>query len=180
MIVGLRPEDFEDASLVGERNRGLTFKTNIDVLESMGSEYYAYFVVESERVSSSELEELAADAGAGDLSQGHGGTQIVARLDADSKVKQGQDQELWFDTSHLHLFDPESGRSLLSAEHGGRLGRAAWPVRAARRHGHQAAPEAGRCPSRARPACPASTRSTTSCAPAAGRRWPAWPPGCAG
>ncbi len=122
VIVGLRPEDFEDASLVGERTHGITFKTHIDVLESMGSEYYAYFVVESERVSSSELEELAADAGGGDLSQGHGGTQIVARLEAASKVKQGQDQELWYDTAHLHLFDPESGRSLLSSEHGGGSG----------------------------------------------------------
>ena len=60
MIAGLRPEHFEDASLVGDRSRGVTFKAKIDVLESMGSEFYAYFVVESERVSSSELEELAA------------------------------------------------------------------------------------------------------------------------
>ena len=31
---------------------GITFTAKIDVLESMGSEFYAYFVVESERVSS--------------------------------------------------------------------------------------------------------------------------------
>jgi multiple sugar transport system ATP-binding protein len=123
VIVGLRPEDFEDASLVRDRNHGLTFKSKIDVLESMGSEFYAYFVVESERVSSSELEELAQDSGAAGLSQSHGeGSQIVARLDAASKAKQGEDLELWFDTNHLHLFDPESGRSLLSSEHGGGSG----------------------------------------------------------
>ncbi|MDQ1460489.1 MAG: multiple sugar transport system ATP-binding protein [Actinomycetota bacterium] len=123
VIVGLRPEDFEDASLVRDRNHGLTFKSKIDVLESMGSEFYAYFVVESERVSSSELEELAQDSGAAGLSQSHGeGSQIVARLDAASKAKQGEDLELWFDTNHLHLFDPESGRSLLSSEQGGGSG----------------------------------------------------------
>jgi multiple sugar transport system ATP-binding protein len=114
VIVGLRPEDFEDASLVGERSRGVTFKAKIDVLESMGSEYYAYFVVESERVASRELEELASDAGSADLPQQEG-NQIVARLDAASNVKLGQEAELWFNCEHLHLFDPESGRSLLSA-----------------------------------------------------------------
>jgi multiple sugar transport system ATP-binding protein len=118
VIAGLRPEDFEDAGLVGDRGSGITFKTKIDVLESMGSEYYAYFVVESERVSSAELEELAQDTGAAELSQTHGGSQIVARLEAASTVKQGQEHELWFNTSHLHLFDPDSGRSLLAAENG--------------------------------------------------------------
>ena len=54
--------------MVGDRSRGMTFKAKIDVLESMGSEYYAYFDVEAERVSSAELEEIARDAGAGDLS----------------------------------------------------------------------------------------------------------------
>ena len=47
--------------------RGVTFTAKIDVLESMGSEFYAYFVLESEKVSSRELEELAQDAGAADL-----------------------------------------------------------------------------------------------------------------
>ncbi|MBV9837238.1 MAG: sn-glycerol-3-phosphate ABC transporter ATP-binding protein UgpC [Solirubrobacterales bacterium] len=114
VIVGLRPEDFEDASLVGDRSRGTTFRAKIDVLESMGAEYYAYFVVESERVSSAELEELAQDAGAADLPHSHEGSQVVARLDAASKVRQGEELELWFNSWHLHLFDADSGQSLLA------------------------------------------------------------------
>jgi multiple sugar transport system ATP-binding protein len=112
VIAGLRPEDFEDASLVSDKSRGTTFTTQIDVLESMGAEFYAYFAVESERVSSAELEELAHDAGAADLPHSHEGTQVVARLDAASKAKQGEELELWFNAWHLHLFDPESGKSL--------------------------------------------------------------------
>ena len=112
VIVGLRPEDFEDASLVSDRSRGVTFTAKIDVLESMGSEFYAYFNLESERVSSSELEELAHDAGAADLPTQEG-SQVVARLDAASEVRQGQDAELWFNSEHLHLFDPETGATLL-------------------------------------------------------------------
>jgi multiple sugar transport system ATP-binding protein len=117
IVAGLRPEDFEDASLVSDAARGHTFKTKIDVLEAMGSEYYAYFMLEAERVSSSELDEIAQDAGAADLPQSER-SQIVARLDAASRVRQGQEIELWFNTDHLHLFDLESGRSLLSSAGG--------------------------------------------------------------
>jgi multiple sugar transport system ATP-binding protein len=116
VIAGLRPEHFEDASLVADRSRGVTFKAKIDVLESMGSEFYAYFVVEAENVSSRELEELAADAGGADLPSAQGGVQITTRLSAESRVRQGAEAELWFDSTHLQLFDLESGRSLLARD----------------------------------------------------------------
>jgi multiple sugar transport system ATP-binding protein len=114
-IVGLRPEDFEDAALVQDKSSGITFRTKIEVLESMGSEFYAYFNVDSEKVSSRELEELANDAGAADLPSQEG-SQVVARLEAASRVRQGQEAELWFNTDHLHLFNPENGQSLLAPD----------------------------------------------------------------
>ena len=112
VIAGLRPEDFEDAALVQDRSRGTTFTARIDVLESMGSEFYAYFALESEKVDSAELDEIARDAGAAALPN-DGGTQVVARLDAASGVRQRQELELWFNSEHLHLFDSETGQSLL-------------------------------------------------------------------
>ena len=116
VIAGLRPDHFEDAALGGaQQHGGATFRANIDVLESLGSEYYAYFEVESERVASRELEELAQDAGAADLpGAGSQQVQMVARLSGATKAKPGQPLELWFDPQHLQLFDPESGRSLLA------------------------------------------------------------------
>jgi hypothetical protein len=72
----------------------------------------AAVVVTSERVSSRELEELAHDAGSADLPRQEG-SQVVARLEAASQVRQGQEAELWFNSEHLHLFDPETGKSLL-------------------------------------------------------------------
>ncbi len=116
VIVGLRPEDFEDAKVVGDRAQGHTFRAKVDVLESMGSEYYAYFMVESERVSSRELDELAQDAGSADLPHSHEGSQVVARLAPESQVAQGQEAELWFNSEHVHLFDPETGSSLLGGD----------------------------------------------------------------
>jgi multiple sugar transport system ATP-binding protein len=149
IVAGLRPEDFEDAGLVSDRARGHTFKTKIDVLESMGSEYYAYFVVESERVSSSELEELAQDAGAADLPHSREGSQIVARLDAAARVGQGEEVELWFNTDHLHLFDLESGRSLLGGAGGDGGGGAAAGATPGAAPG--AAPESGPTASQPQP-----------------------------
>jgi multiple sugar transport system ATP-binding protein len=116
VVAGLRPEHFEDAAVVGDHSPGVTFKAHIDVLESMGSEYYAYFELEGERVLSAELEELARDAGAADLPSSDA-TQIVARLDAASRARQGEDAELWFDARQLHLFDPETGSNLFRAAH---------------------------------------------------------------
>jgi multiple sugar transport system ATP-binding protein len=114
VIAGLRPEHFEDASLVADRANGTAFRTKISVLEAMGSEYYAYFDVESERVSAKELEELARDAGAADLPHASEGSQVVARIDAASRVKQGQETELWFNAEQLQMFDVDGGHSLLA------------------------------------------------------------------
>jgi multiple sugar transport system ATP-binding protein len=114
VVVGLRPEHFEDANVVTDRSKGATFRAKIDVLESMGSEYYAYFVIETEGVSSRELDELAQDAGGADIPQARGGVQAVARLDAASRAQQGQEAELWIDTAKMQMFDPESGHSLLA------------------------------------------------------------------
>jgi len=115
VIVGIRPEHFEDPTLVTLPETGHTFKTKIDVLEALGSDYYAHFTVDSERVASRELEELLEDTDPGDVAPAADGVQIVARLAAGSGVRQGQEAELWVDTSQLHLFDPDTGLSLLSS-----------------------------------------------------------------
>ncbi len=112
VIAGIRPESFEDASLVGDlRDQGHVLKAKIDLIESMGSELYVYFEIETEGVDSRELEELAADSGAAEV-PGAGTGQVVARLAPESKVERGQEAELWLDTRKMHLFDPQSGQRL--------------------------------------------------------------------
>jgi multiple sugar transport system ATP-binding protein len=113
VIVGIRPEHFEDASLVTLPAPGHVFKTKIEVLEALGSDSYAYFTVDSPRISSSELEELADET---NVASSAGGAQVVARLAAASGIRQGQEAQLWIDTSQLHLFDHETGRSLLTSQ----------------------------------------------------------------
>jgi multiple sugar transport system ATP-binding protein len=115
LIAGIRPEHFEDATLTGEaRDRGSTFPAKIEVLESLGSELYAHFTVSTdETIESQELRELAQDAGGGEIPMEGEEGRIVARLDPGSKVKQGEDTELWVDATRLQLFDPEDGRNLM-------------------------------------------------------------------
>ena len=115
MIAGIRPEHFEDSKLVGEASdRGTSFKAQIDVLESLGSELYAHFTVSSgETIESQELRELAQDAGGGEIPMEGDEGRIVARLDPASEVKQGQEAELWVDATRLQLFDPKDGRNLM-------------------------------------------------------------------
>jgi multiple sugar transport system ATP-binding protein len=116
VVAGLRPENFEDVEVIGDlkQERGVVFEAEIDLVESLGSDLYAYFHIESEGVQSDQLadlvEESLEETGAAETHEGR--EQIVARLDPTSKVRRRERAELWADTSRLHLFDPESGESL--------------------------------------------------------------------
>jgi multiple sugar transport system ATP-binding protein len=111
VIAGIRPESFEDATLVGDAlDRGIKFKAKVDLVEAMGSENYAYFETRG-GIQSDELTELAEETGAGDAGPREEHT-IVARLDAASEIRRGDEAELWVDASKLHLFDPSSGKNL--------------------------------------------------------------------
>ncbi len=154
VIVGARPESFEDASLVGDdKGSGHTFKAKIDVVESMGSELYAYFKIDSggEGLQSKELEELAADSGAAEV-PGSGTDQVVARLEPASKVERGKESELWLDTRALHFFEPSSGDRLGGGADAGAYDRADEATKRRRllRPRGRCAAAARRCPRRAR------------------------------
>jgi multiple sugar transport system ATP-binding protein len=117
IVAGLRPENFEDVEVIGDlkEERGIVFEAEIDLVESLGSDLYAYFHIESAGVQSDQLadlvEESLEETGAG-ASTSEGREQIVARLDPTSKVRRREHAQLWADTSKLHLFDPESGDNL--------------------------------------------------------------------
>jgi multiple sugar transport system ATP-binding protein len=117
VVAGIRPENFEDAAIVPDETkgeRGLTFEADIDLVESLGSDLYAYFHIESEGIQSDQLADLVGErlAETGAAGRREGQEQIVARLEPTSKVRRKQKAELWADTRKLHLFDPESGERL--------------------------------------------------------------------
>jgi len=118
VVVGIRPEDFADATLVDDRDSVHTFTARIDLLESLGSEYDAHFVVEAPPLSSGALDQIDGDGDSASASAPRGGVRLVARLDRASRVKQGEEAELCFDSSRLYLFDAASGRSILRRDGG--------------------------------------------------------------
>ena len=108
VIAGLRPGNFEDASLLDHDEGGVRFKTEIDLIESMGSELFAYFTADQDEAT---VAEAASKSGLTELSGGDT-SQMVARLDATSEIKRGDEAELWIDSEKLVLFDPETGERL--------------------------------------------------------------------
>jgi multiple sugar transport system ATP-binding protein len=106
VIVGIRPEHLEDASLIDTyaRIRALVFEVNVDVVESLGAEKYVHFKMEGAGAQSAQLA-AAAESEVGE-------NEFVARVSTDSKVTQGQTMELAFDTSKLAIFDADSGINL--------------------------------------------------------------------
>src|SRR6266704_1682512 len=145
VIAGLRPENCEDAALVSADNRphGITLRATIDVLESLGSDVFVYFARElGQGVNVAELEELARDSGRAD--SGASGETIVARLDAATRISEGQNAELWVDARAMHIFDPATGRNLsLGDDDGGAASVQAVPDRADARQPQAPDPAAG-------------------------------------
>ena len=112
VLVGIRPESFEDAALMPGENRanGITFPAVIDVVESLGSEKFVYFSKEIGGVEATELAELARDSGRADI--GASTETVVARIDPASQIIEGRDAKLWVDVRSLHVFDPATGKNL--------------------------------------------------------------------
>ncbi|MEU7901533.1 sn-glycerol-3-phosphate ABC transporter ATP-binding protein UgpC [Actinoplanes sp. NPDC049118] len=111
VIVGIRPEHFEDAALVGDKP-GATFDAPVDIVEAMGSDVYAYFTIKGEGAHSKDLDDLAKDTG-NDLHSG--GVDVTARLDAAADVRRGRTARIWYDTSKIQLFDVATGKNLIAA-----------------------------------------------------------------
>jgi multiple sugar transport system ATP-binding protein len=113
VIVGIRPENFEDAALVEgpKREQGATVTVKPDVLESLGSEILAYFPVPKPRAAQvDELQRVAAEVGSGDAPGSE--STFVARLSPATRAHEGIAVNLWLDTHKLHLFDAQTGKAL--------------------------------------------------------------------
>ncbi|MCI3949757.1 MAG: transporter related protein, partial [Acidimicrobiales bacterium] len=113
VVVGIRPEHFQDAELVGEaRAHGPTFRVPVDVVEWLGSELYVHFEV-GETAHAEDLPDVS-DLGTMEIPGASG--DIVARIDPASQLKEGQEAELWLDARRILLFDPGTGANLLHEE----------------------------------------------------------------
>ena len=112
VLLGARPEHFDDASVVDEavKDRGLTFDAHVDVIEWLGNEQFAYVPYEAPEDIARLLSELERELDSEALA-----TQLVVALDAASRLPEGQTASLWLDLRKVHVFDPASGANLTMA-----------------------------------------------------------------
>jgi len=115
VILGIRPEDLEDAEL---EDRGETLEGQVELTEALGSEIMVHFSIDAPPAITDEVRELQEDAGTDDSvgvgvgapTQEEGGrTIMVGRFGARSKADRGQKVRVAVDTRALHFFDPETG-----------------------------------------------------------------------
>jgi multiple sugar transport system ATP-binding protein len=116
VLVGIRPEYFDDASLVEpeKRDKGTVFRARIDVTEWLGNEQYAYIPFDAPDDVRKQLRELSRELDSDQLR-----TQAIVSLDAASRIREGSDADIWVDTRKVHIFDPATGDNLTRDEEAG-------------------------------------------------------------
>jgi multiple sugar transport system ATP-binding protein len=113
VILGIRPSDFEDATLADASWARMPVK--VGVTEELGSEIHVIFTIDAPPVEHSSI----TDAATGDDGQDESVAALVggkslwtARVSARSTVRPNTNLELAVDTNQLQFFDADSGLSI--------------------------------------------------------------------
>jgi multiple sugar transport system ATP-binding protein len=109
IILGIRPEDFEDASIESGAPPDRRITVKADLTEPLGSEVLVHFSSEATGVTSSAAAaDVGADAEVRISEDEEVSTRLVARVSPKSRIAVGQEVELTVDTTRLYFFDPET------------------------------------------------------------------------
>ena len=108
IILGIRPEAFEDGYFANEADYSESIKVKVSLLEQLGSDSYVHFYKDIKPVQTEAIEEILADEGE-DITVLGDNTKFIARINPNSTVAEGEEIELRINPSKLHFFDPESG-----------------------------------------------------------------------
>ncbi|MDN5794973.1 MAG: sn-glycerol-3-phosphate ABC transporter ATP-binding protein UgpC [Intrasporangium sp.] len=113
VVVGIRPEEMDDADLDGATRDVLTSKA--ELVEAMGSDVMVHFSVDAPRVVHGEDPDLDLEADAPGLGGGDADhTIVIARCNPRTRAREGEPVRISVDTTRLHYFDPETGVAIRS------------------------------------------------------------------
>jgi multiple sugar transport system ATP-binding protein len=115
VILGIRPEDFEDAEQAGDRPSDECLRGEVNLREALGSEIMVHFKVDAKQALTEDVRELAKDVGeevSAEEAAASGETILVGRFDPRSRLREGENATIAVDTRNLHFFDPESGAGI--------------------------------------------------------------------
>ena len=110
VILGIRPSDFEDASLADASWARMTAAA--EVTEELGSEIHVIFPVDAPPVRHASISDLSAASDDEAMVLAGGKSLWTARVAARSRVRPGERIELAVHTPNLQFFDPASGLSI--------------------------------------------------------------------
>jgi multiple sugar transport system ATP-binding protein len=111
LILGIRPEDMEDAALVSDTPTDRRISATVDIVEDLGAEALVHFGVKAPPVRGEDVE-AAVGAEALEATEEvarRKGTLFVARLDRASRARAGERIEVAVKPGRMHFFDPETG-----------------------------------------------------------------------
>jgi multiple sugar transport system ATP-binding protein len=111
VIVGIRPEDLEDAALAADAPASRRLRGRVELREALGSEVLAHFTINARQAVTDDVRELAADveaptAGLEDPERGE--ASLVGKFGPRSHVREDETAEIAVDTRNLHFFDLET------------------------------------------------------------------------
>jgi multiple sugar transport system ATP-binding protein len=117
VVLGIRPEDMEDAAIVSGAPADQRFPIVVDLREDMGPELYIHFTIDAPSVLTEDTKELASDRDEEavrmlEARAAQRTTPFIARFSGRSSVQEGERVEVWVDARALHFFDPETGQGI--------------------------------------------------------------------
>ena len=116
VVLGIRPEDIEDAAVLGESDPERALSVVCDIREDMGSEVVVRFNVDADPAATREVVEALAVEDvedeearlAAEWARG-AGVVFVARLERTTEARERQPLTVQVDVTQLHFFDPGTG-----------------------------------------------------------------------
>ena len=117
VIVGIRPENVEDAALCGPTNGKPVLEAPVTLAEPMGAEVVAHFELDVPPLVTRDTADLARDLGQepsnGSAAPGQAATTtFTARLDPRSGAVRGLPMKLVIEPSAIYFFDPKTESAL--------------------------------------------------------------------
>jgi multiple sugar transport system ATP-binding protein len=114
VVLGLRPEDMEDASLGSEVPSGRRIRATVSLREALGADVLVHVAISAPPVLTEDARELATDVGQEALLDAEararaGQSTFLARLSPRTTAREGEPIELAVDVTRFHFFDPDSG-----------------------------------------------------------------------
>jgi len=117
LILGIRPEDMEDAALVPGAGPDDRFPVVVDIREGLGSDVYLHYKIEAPPVLTEDTKDLASDIDAKALEDlktqaSEHRSVFITRAGPETRARAGEQLEIHVDTRRLYFFDPATGASI--------------------------------------------------------------------